>query len=195
MHDVLQMKKSFRRSKFTLHDDNINAREVRTFRAYVAPFGEVHATFAEAAQYAYKNKNLSMRVTAMLIQYHYKKKKKVITTAKLGLIACRVLVRSTQKKMKKDSTTCWLAEMGNARMNLDKKKKAQNTANDQREKEKGNRTVDHRAVERQKRDANASGEENENSDKKRAAERKNCAKRKMWTLSLPRFERTCARWT
>lgn len=73
VHDVVQMKKSSRRPKFTLHDDVILARELHKFRAHVAPFEEVHATFAEAAQYANKTKTLSMRVTAESIQDSYKK--------------------------------------------------------------------------------------------------------------------------
>lgn len=73
VHDVVPVKKSSRRLKFTFPDDVIIASEVHKFRAHVTPFGEAHATFAEAAQHAKENKNLSMHVTAKSFQNRYKK--------------------------------------------------------------------------------------------------------------------------
>lgn len=135
VHDVLQVKKSSRRPNFTLHNDVIIALEVRKFRAHVAHFGEVHATFVEAAQHANENKNLSMRLTVKSIQDRYKK---------IQYDNCNGHTRSRRMSGIGEDHTGGdegelynlSAEMVHARTDLYKKKKAEKTSKDQRENKK-----------------------------------------------------------
>lgn len=129
VHDVVHVKKSFRRPKFTLHDDIIVTREVREFRAHVSIFGEVHATFAEAAQHANNRKNIRMPVAARSIQNRYKK---------IQRDHCSGETRSRRMSgfgeehtgENEEELHDLLTEMGHVRKDLDERKKTEKTAKD-----------------------------------------------------------------
>lgn len=125
-----------------MYDDVITAHEVRKFRAHVAPFGNIHATFAEAVQHANKNKNLSMCVTVKSV---HDRCKKIQDDHCNGKTRSRRMSGIGEEHTAGDEGELYdlLPEMGYARTDLDKKKNSEKMAKNQhgKKKEAGQRII------------------------------------------------------